>query len=94
MSTDALTLRFLDLSDDAIRGELLLTASNRSTLDDTKLRALHKLNIEPAADERPLSAWLRVMAEENGLPVQRPAHPDLANAAMAPRVARFVWFLA
>jgi hypothetical protein len=34
------------------------------------------------------------MAEENGLPVETPAHPALASAVLLSAASRFVWWLA
>jgi len=84
-------VRYFDFSPDlAMKSSLLLPKEEAHSL---KLRTLSKLGIVPRQGETPLVAWLRAMAEENGLPVTRPAHPALANCITG-AVGRFVFFLA
>jgi hypothetical protein len=91
---DGVTLRWLDV--DKILGESLLAeAFGKSILQSAKDKALTKLGITRAEDEKPLTAWLRAMAEENGLPVTVPATPQLRRAVEeSAGVMRFVFWLA
>jgi len=91
---DTVTLRWLDV--DKILGESLLAeAFGQDTAQEFKDKALVRLGIAKANGEKPLSAWLRVMAEENGLPVVVPATPELRRAMEESAGAmRFVFWLA
>lgn len=64
---------------------------------DQKLRLVSRLYDGKQAQEgeKPLAFWLRCIAEENGLPVQTPAVPEIASVVGSePALNRFVWFLA
>ncbi len=91
---DTVTLRWIDV--DKIIGELLLAeAFGQDTAQEFKDKALARLGIAKAAGEKPLTAWLRTMAEENGLPVAVPATPELRRAVEESAGAmRFVFWLA
>ena len=87
-------LRFLDVDDDAVRAEIVLAVRHPEQRGAVKDRALARLGIERRAGEHHLAAWCRAMAEENGLPVETPAHPALASAVLMSAASRFVWWLA
>jgi hypothetical protein len=88
------TLRWIDV-DNIIGESLLAEAFNKDTLQATKDKALTKLGIARAEEEKPLTAWLRAMAEENGLPVAVPAVAELRRAVEESAGAmRFVFWLA
>lgn len=91
---DTVTLRWIDV--DNILGESLLAeAFGQDTAQEFKDKALARLGIAKAAGEKPLTAWLRVMAEENRLPVAVPAVPELHRAVEESAGAlRFVFWLA
>lgn len=91
---DGGTLRWIDV--DAILGESLLAeAFGQDTAQAIKDKALARLNIARAEGEKPLTAWLRSMAEENGLSVAVPAVPALRRAVEESAGAmRFVFWLA
>jgi hypothetical protein len=91
---DGITLRWIDV--DKILGESLLAeAFGQDSTREFKDRALAQLGITRAAGEKPLTAWLRAMAEENGLPVAVPAVPELRRAVEeSAGVMRFVFWLA
>lgn len=88
------TLRWIDV-DNIIGESLLAEAFGKDSLRSTKEKALTKLGIARAEGEKPLIAWLRTMAEENGLPVTVPAVPELRRAVEESASAmRFVFWLA
>ena len=88
------TLRWIDV-DNIIGESLLAEALCKDTLQATKDKALIKLGIPRTEGEKPLIAWLRTMAEENGLPVAVPAVPELRRAVEESAGAmRFVFWLA
>jgi len=91
---DTVTLRWIDV--DQILGQSLLAeAFGQDTAQEFKDKALARLGIAKAAGEKPLTAWLRVMAEENGLPVAVPAAPELRRAVEeSVSTLRFVFWLA
>jgi hypothetical protein len=91
---DSITLRWIEV--DKILGESLLAeAFGQDTAQAIKDKALARLGIARAEGEKPLTAWLRVMAEENGLPVAVPTVPELRNAVESTAGAmRFVFWLA
>jgi hypothetical protein len=63
--------------------------------ESLKWRQLGRLGIEPQDDERPIDAWLRAMAEANGLPHTTPTHAALTSAILQDRgAARFLFWLA
>lgn len=84
-------LRFFDLP---AGDSLLLDAFNPSESRALKLRALARLGITPREGESPLDAWCRAMAEENDLPVQKPAHSAISQAVLFSSAQKFVFFLA
>jgi len=89
-----ITLRWIDV-DNVIGESLLAEAFSKDTLQATKDKALTKLGIARAEEERPLTTWLRAMAEENGLPVAVPAVAELRRAVEESAGAmRFVFWLA
>jgi len=88
------TLRWIDV-DNIIGESLLAEAFGKDTLQATKDKALTKLGITRTEGEKPLIAWLRTMAEENGLPVTVPAVAELRRAVEESAGAmRFVFWLA
>jgi hypothetical protein len=88
------SLRWIDV-DDIVGVSLLAEAFGKDILQETKDKALTKLGITRAEGEKPLTAWLRAMAEENGLPVAAPAAPELRRAVEeSAGVMRFVFWLA
>jgi hypothetical protein len=87
----AVKLRFFDIDSG---NSLLFDVFNPSESRALKLRALARLGITPREGETPLNAWCRVMAEENGLPVQIPAHKAIADAVLFSSAQKFVFFLA
>ncbi len=91
---DTITLRWIDV--DNILGESLLAeAFGQDAAQEFKDKALARLGIVKAAGEKPLTAWLRTMAEENGLLVAVPAAPELRRAVEESVSAlRFVFWLA
>jgi hypothetical protein len=91
---DSITLRWIDV--DKILGESLLAeAFGQDSTREFKDRVLAYWGITRAEGEKPLAAWLRAMAEENGLPVAVPAVPELRNAVESTAGAmRFVFWLA
>jgi hypothetical protein len=91
---DGITLRWIDM-DEALGEALLAEAFGQDSPQEFKDKALAQLGITRAAGEQPLTAWLRVMAEENGLPVAVPAVPVLKDAVEnTAGVMRFVSWLA
>jgi len=91
---DGITLRWLDV-DDILRDSLLAEAFGQGVTQTLKDKALAHLGIARTAEEKPLTAWLRAMAEENGLPTAVPAVPALRNAVESSAGAlRFVFWLA
>lgn len=92
---DGITLRWIDV--DRVVGDMLLAEAlgGQDVTQGAKDKALARLGITRAERERPLTAWLRVMAEENGLPVAVPAVPELRRAVEeSAGVMRFVFWLA
>jgi hypothetical protein len=83
-------VRYLAVTPDVAARSLLVPADQMHQL---KLTALRKLGIVPEPNEKPLHAWLRVMAAENGLPHTVPAHKALRDCVDSD-VGRFVFFLA
>lgn len=89
-----ITLRWIDV-DNVIGESLLAEALGKNTLQATKDKVLTNLGIARAEEEKPLTAWLRAMAEENGLPVAVPAVAELRRAVEESASAmRFVFWLA
>ena len=90
---DGITLRWFDV-DKILRDSLLAEAFGHDT-QEIKDKVLARLGIARAEGEQSLPAWLRVMAEENGLPVAVPAVPELRRAVESTAGAmRFVFWLA
>ena len=90
----SVTLRWIDV-DNVIGESLLAEAFSKDTLQATKDKALTRLGIARAEEEKPLTAWLRAMAEENGLPIAVPAVAELRRAVEESAGAlRFVFWLA
>lgn len=85
-----IVLRWLDISEKTLCNSLLLEATGSTDMRD---RALARLDITRQDGEGHLAAWCRVMAEENNLPHETPAHPRLASA-IAENCSRWLWFLA
>ena len=91
---NGITLRWIDVSD-ILGDSLLAEAFGQGTVQTIKDHSLARLSIARAEGENPLTAWLRVMAEENGLPVASPAVPALRRAVEESAGAlRFVFWLA
>ena len=92
---DSVTLRWIDV-DRTVADMLLAEAlGGQEATQGAKDKALARLGITRAEGERPLAAWLRTMAEENGLPVAVPAVPELRRALESTAGAmRFVFWLA
>ena len=91
---DGITLRWVDV-DDILRDSLLAEAFGQGVTQTLKDKALAHLGITRTAEEKPLTAWLRAMAGENGLPVAVPAVPELRRAVEESVSAlRFVFWLA
>lgn len=93
---DPIKLRWLDLDDEAFKNLLVAEALAPAEARQKKLEVLKtRLGIEANAGEDPLQAWLRAMAEENGLPVTQPAAPELAEVVtFSDGARRFLWALA
>ena len=89
-------LRYLEVSPKGLADELADSAFHPAETRDAKAQILkERLGIEVKPGETPLEAWLRAMAEENGLPVQTPAHPAIREAILFnPEAIRFIWWLA
>jgi hypothetical protein len=89
-----ITLRWIEV--DTILGDSLLAeAFGQDTMQAIKDKVIARLSIARAEGEKPLTAWLRSMAEENGLPVAVPAVPALRRAVEESAGAmRFVFWLA
>lgn len=62
------TLRLLDLGDEALRAELVLGGHEPARRGDIKDRALARLGIARQGGEDHLAAWCRARAEEDGYP--------------------------
>ena len=91
---EGIALRWIDV-DGIIGDSLLAEAFGQDAAQAFKDKALARLGIARAEEEKPLAAWLRAMAEENSLPVTVPAVPDLRRAVEnTPGVLRFVFWLA
>ena len=90
----SITLRLIDV--DHIIGDSLLAESlGKNPLNETKDKVLKFLGITKKEGEKPIEAWLRAMAEENGLPVSRPVVPELREAVEEfPQAMRFLFWLA
>lgn len=89
-----ITLRWVEV-DTILADSLLAEAFGQPVAQTIKDRALTRLSIARAAGEKPLTAWLRTMAEENRLPVAVPAVPELRRAVEESAGAmRFVFWLA
>lgn len=72
-----------------------LAAQALGSIDDLKHRALDRLGIDRQGEETPCDRWMRAMAEENSLPVRKPAEMALADAIMSTKQAfRFMFWLA
>lgn len=84
-------LRFFDVN---AADSLLHAAFSPEDNKRIKDKVLANLGITRRDGESYLDAWLRAMAEENGLPVGRPAHRALVDAIMFSSAQKFVWFLA
>lgn len=92
---NGVTLRWIDV--DRVIGDMLLVEAlgGQEATQGTKDKALARLGITRTERERPLTAWLRAMAQENGLPVAVPAVPELRRAVESTAGAmRFVFWLA
>jgi hypothetical protein len=87
-------VRWIDTSQELLMESLLAEAMNPELGGTLKERALARLGIQAQPGEHPLTAWLRVMAEENNLPHTTPCHPALSDAAMSGSVGRWVFWLA
>ena len=89
-------LRYLEIITKGLMNEVVDSAFRPGVTQAAKIKILReKLGIEVKPGETPLEAWLRAMAEENGLPVQTPAHPAIREAILFdPDARRFVWWLA
>lgn len=86
-------VRFLEIDGNTLRGGL--TADSVHGGDVHKDQVLGRLGIEREAGESHLSAWLRVTAEENGLPVLQPCHREISDLLLNDAaLSRFMWFLA
>ena len=91
---DGIALRWIDV-DGIISDSLLAEAFGQDAAQALKDKALARLSIARAEGEKPLAAWLRAMAKENGLPVAVPAVPELRRAVESTAGAmRFVFWLA
>jgi hypothetical protein len=89
----SITLRLFDV--DTIIGDSLLAEARRNTLDKIKDRVLQSMGITRKEGEKPIEAWLRAMAEENGLPFSLPVVPELREAVKgSPQAMRFLFWLA
>lgn len=88
--TAAVTLRWLDITDEDLRAALLLDT------DGAKGRALERLGIAREPGEHALTAWCRAMHAENGLPYSAPAHPAIRDAyEQGPAsLSRFIFWIA
>ena len=83
------------LTDEDTRGAFLLEAFAPEDIATLKQKALDLMGIARADGESHLDAYLRYLAEINGLPVMKPAHPDIADMCGGNRdIARTLWFLA
>jgi len=92
---NGVTLRWIDV--DRAIGDMLLAEAlgGQDATQGAKDKALARLGITRAEGERPLTAWLRAMAQENGLPVAVPSVPELRRAVEnTPGAMRFVFWLA
>lgn len=93
MSESGVRFKVLDLPESVV-GECLLVEGGYGS-DDHKAKLLKRLGVERLDGEGYLAAWLRHIAETNGLPVTVPAHPDIADAICMDRDAsRIMWILA
>jgi hypothetical protein len=91
---DSVTLRWIDV-DKILADSLLAEAFGQDSTQGFKDKALAHLGITRTEGEKPLTAWLRAMAEENDLPVAVPAVSELRNAVESTAGAmRFVFWLA
>jgi len=91
-AVEPIALRYIDIGSDLLCKTLLAPSG---TARAAALRALDRLGIAPRAGEGALDAWLRVMAQDNGLPVTRPAHRRLVDAVLSDAgAARFMFALA
>jgi hypothetical protein len=96
----AITLRYIDGDEDlVIRSAVAEAVAHLNGLhghsDALKWRQLGRLGIERHDSERPMDAWLRAMAETNGLPHTTPTHLALTAAILGSRkAARFLIWLA
>src|SRR3990167_3629760 len=70
-------LRYLSVDGDSAVSSLLLSVEHSR---DIAVRLLDKLGIALGDGEKPIQAWLRAMAEENGLPTSIPVDRRLGRA--------------
>jgi len=96
MINDTIRLRWLYLSHEAFKSQLVAEIRSSEGLQRKKKELLKtQLGIEVEPGESALQAWLRVMAQENGLPVMEPATPELVKEILSRAGAlQFVWALA
>lgn len=79
--------------DNSLYGELLFR-SRLSPENETLRQQWVREIVEPRPGEAPLDAWLRYLAEINGLPDTELVHPALAEAIRMTPAWRFMWLLA
>ena len=92
-SARVVKVRYLDVGDPV--SLLVAEAFHGEEMSRAKDAALARLGITRRPGESHLQAWLRAMAEENGVPHRVPADPRLVDAVLAsPGARRFLWWLA
>ena len=81
-------LQMIDIDGDILGKSLLVEG------DDHKRIAVERLGIEIQEGEKPINAWLRHLAEINGLPVMTPCHPRIKDAIYASmETMKFMFFI-
>ena len=92
MNGGPVRLRYLSMDGEAAVSSLLLSVEHSR---DVAIRLLDKLGIALGDGEKPIYAWLRAMAEENGLPVSIPVDKRLGRAIGEDvNASRFLFVLA
>lgn len=90
------TVTFLDVTDEAIKAELLSRLGGADkTIDAIKRSAVERITGGPVPENlTPLQAWMKWLHESNGYEYEQPAHPDIANAVAFTGATRFLFWLA
>ena len=81
-------LEMISISDDLMVKSLLVDG------DAHKRIVVENLEITIQADEKPVEAWLRHLAEINNIPVTTPCDPRVKDAVLAsPEARKFLFFI-